>query len=84
MTVSDVRGTGNSEETSRFGTGTSAVALPIRSRIEVVVPAEQVPEVIDAILETARTGEPGDGKIFVEPILDAIRIRTGETGSVAA
>lgn len=81
LTVTDVRGCGSSpEEPSTFAGQEMLVALPVRSKIEVVVPEKLLEPVINAVIETARTGEPGDGKVFVEPILDAIRIRTGEQG----
>jgi nitrogen regulatory protein P-II 1 len=84
MTVSDVRGAGNSPETSDlFGGDPNLVALPIRAKIEVVVPEDLQEDVVNAILDTARTGEAGDGKIFIEPIADALRIRTGERGQSA-
>ncbi len=63
-----------------FGGQQQLVALPIRSRIEVVALDEQQEEIISAILANAASGEAGDGKIFVEPILDAVRIRTEERG----
>jgi nitrogen regulatory protein P-II 1 len=47
------------------------------------VPDNQVQKAVDAILKTAKTGEIGDGKIFVSAMDDAIRIRTGESGEVA-
>ncbi|HCP35657.1 MAG TPA: transcriptional regulator, partial [Deltaproteobacteria bacterium] len=52
-------------------------------KIEVVVPDERVDEVIDAIIETAKTGKIGDGKIFVSDMSNAYRIRTGESGDTA-
>lgn len=82
MNVADVRGTGNSPETSRWGAG-SVVAMPIRSRIEVVAEAALQEEIIQAILAAAQTGESGDGKIFVEPVEDVLRVRTGERGRAA-
>jgi nitrogen regulatory protein PII len=48
-----------------------------------VVPTEQVDQVVDAIVNTARTGQIGDGKIFITSIDQAIRIRTGETNNEA-
>ena len=84
MSVTEVRGTGNSEEKATFfGGEQQLIALPIRSRIEVVAPDELQDEIIEAILSQAQTGENGDGKIFVEPILDAVRVRTEERGSEA-
>jgi nitrogen regulatory protein P-II 1 len=84
MSVSDVRGTGNSLETSDwFGGDESLVALPIRSRLMVVAPTELQEEIVEAILQSAGTGENGDGKIFVERVEDAVRIRTQERGEAA-
>jgi nitrogen regulatory protein PII len=51
--------------------------------VVVVVPDEKVDAAVAAILEAARTGEIGDGKIFVTPVEQAIRIRTGDSGEVA-
>jgi nitrogen regulatory protein PII 2 len=51
--------------------------------MSIVVPAEAVSKVVETIINTNQTGKPGDGKIFVLPVLDAIRIRTGEAGEKA-
>ncbi len=83
MNVADARGTGNSPERTHWLGGGEAPALPIKSRIEVVVTDALLEPILQAIEENARTGEPGDGKIFVERIVDAIRIRTGERGETA-
>ena len=84
LSVTEVRGTGNSEERATwFGGEQQVIALPIRSRIEVVAPDALREAVVDAILEHARMGEDGDGKIFVEPVLDAVRVRTEERGEEA-
>lgn len=81
MSVADVRGTGASEEPATWFAGQeTVVAMPIKSRLEMIVPADLAEPVVQAIVEHARTGEPGDGKIFLEPIEDAIRIRTLERG----
>lgn len=81
MSVSDVRGRGNSPEKSVFFGGQELlVGLPMRSKLVVVVGDELKEAVIEAILEHARTGEPGDGKVFVEPIAEVLRVRTGERG----
>jgi nitrogen regulatory protein PII len=82
LNVTDAKGRGNSEEKEqRFMTEVDV--LRMRSRVEVVCSDELKAEVIEAILETARTGQPGDGKLFVEQIGDAMRIRTGEKGRSA-
>jgi nitrogen regulatory protein P-II 1 len=52
-------------------------------KIEVVVPDDMVEKVVKAIIDSAKTGKVGDGKIFIYPIEQAIRIRTGETGEDA-
>ncbi len=84
MNVTDVRGIGNSPEKSAWLVGDEqTVALPIKSKIEVVAPDEMLETLIETVIENARTGEPGDGKIFVERIDDAIRVRTGERGDAA-
>lgn len=79
MTVTEVRGVGDSK-LSGFDT---VISMPIRSRIEVVVPDDLQEETVAAIVESARTGETDDGKVFVEPIIDAYRIRTDERGGNA-
>jgi nitrogen regulatory protein P-II 1 len=79
LNVTDAKGRGNSEEREqRFMTEVDV--LRMRSRVEVVCDDDLKDEVVNAILETARTGQPGDGKIFIEPIREAMRIRTGERG----
>ncbi len=59
------------------------VDLLPKVRVEVIVADSQVGKVRDAIVEAARTGEVGDGKIFVSPVEDVVRIRTGEAGESA-
>ena len=79
MTVSDVRGfapTGSECEVP-CGSGVALDFVP-KVRIQIVVNDEMVQAIVDAILASARTGEIGDGKIFISTVLDAIRIRTGE------
>ena len=49
-------------------------------KVEVVVPEDQVSEVVDCLCKAARTGKIGDGKIFITEVVDSIRIRTGERG----
>ncbi|MBA4294107.1 transcriptional regulator [bacterium] len=84
LTVTDARGSGNHPEKSvNFLGQDRIVPLPIRTMIEVVVAKPLQDDVIDAITRAAHTGEPGDGKIFVENIENAIRIRTGEQNDEA-
>lgn len=83
MTVTDVRGTGSSA-VGRETIGTDyVIRLPVRLRIEMVVPDELVEPIIETVLRHAQTGQPDDGKIFVYPMEDAIRIRTEEHGADA-
>ena len=84
ISISDVRGSGNNpEKPSAFAGPDMVVPLPVRSRLVVVVPLELSEAVVEAIVNAARTGSPGDGKVFVEPILDALRVRTSEHGADA-
>lgn len=80
MTVLDVRGTGSGDSMESYGSVSFAVTLPPKIKIEIVAPDEDTDEVIEMLLTHARTGEPGDGKIFVLPAANAVRIRTGDTG----
>ncbi|HAU47529.1 MAG TPA: P-II family nitrogen regulator [Planctomycetaceae bacterium] len=81
MTVTEVRGFGRQRghtETYR-GAEYSVDFLP-KVKLEVVVNDDEVQTVIDKIMTVARTGQVGDGKIFVVALEEAVRIRTGETG----
>lgn len=81
LSVSDVRGSGNNpEKASAFASSDLLVPMPVRSRIVVVVTEEWVQPVVDAIVQAAHTGSAGDGKVFVEAVEAALRIRTGESG----
>jgi nitrogen regulatory protein P-II 1 len=81
MTVSEVKGYGRQKGHSELYRGAEYVVdfLP-KIKMEMVVTAEQVDEVVNTIAEVAATGKIGDGKIFVSDIEKVIRIRTGETG----
>ena len=83
MTVSDARGFGRQKgQVERYrGTEFRVDFLP-KSKVVVVVQDAKEDAAIKAILEAARTGEIGDGKIFVTPVERAIRIRTGDSGEV--
>jgi nitrogen regulatory protein P-II 1 len=84
MTVSEVRGFGRTGGKREVYRGSSyAVDFVPKVRIQIVADDEMVHPVIDAIVASARTGEIGDGKIFVSPVADVIRIRTGERGPEA-
>ena len=81
MTVSDVKGFGRQgghKEVYR-GAEYQVDFLP-KIKIEVVIDEDIVSEVLDAVTETARTGQVGDGKIFISSVEEVIRIRTGESG----
>ncbi|MEB3195274.1 MAG: P-II family nitrogen regulator [Cyanobacteriota bacterium] len=81
MTVTDARGFGRQKgQVERYrGTEFKVDFLP-KLKVMLIVPDEKVDAVISAISTAARTGEIGDGKIFVSPVENAIRIRTGDSG----
>ncbi len=79
MTVSQVSGRGKQKGISlQWRAGEYRVDLLPKIKIELVVLEEDVPTVLDAIMVNARTGETGDGKIFVMPVETVIRVRTGD------
>jgi nitrogen regulatory protein PII len=81
MSVSDVLGSGRQAGIVEHYRGASEVLyLRPKLRLDVVVADEDVEKAIQVILTHARSGEIGDGKIFVIPVADAVRIRTGERG----
>jgi len=84
MTVEEVKGYGRQKGHSELYRGAEYLVdfLP-KIKLEVVVDDEQLDRVVDTIIEAARTGKIGDGKIFVTTIEKVVRIRTGETGSEA-
>ena len=84
MTVTDVRGFGRQKGHTELYRGAEYVVdfLP-KLKIEIIVDDSMVERVIDAIKTSAHSGRIGDGKIFIIDIVDAVRIRTGETGSEA-
>jgi nitrogen regulatory protein P-II 2 len=80
MTVTEVRGYGRQKGHSELYRGAEyAVTFVPKIKIEVAVPTELVDKTIEAITAAAKTGQIGDGKIFVLDIDNAVRIRTGET-----
>ncbi len=84
MTVSEVRGYGRQKGHTEIYRGAEyQIHFVPKVRIEVVVPEDAAEKTVDLIAEAARTGEIGDGKIFVMPIDHAIRIRTGESDAEA-
>ena len=84
LTVTEVKGFGRQKGHTELYRGAEYVVdfLP-KAKVEVVVPDELVPRVVEAIERAAKTGRIGDGKIFVQPIDEVIRIRTGEKGESA-
>jgi nitrogen regulatory protein P-II 1 len=79
MTVSEVRGFGRQKgQTERYRGSEYTVEFLQKLKIEIVVEDNQVDMVIDKVVSASRTGEIGDGKIFVYPVDKIIRIRTGE------
>ncbi|XP_051140056.1 nitrogen regulatory protein P-II homolog isoform X2 [Andrographis paniculata] len=85
VTVSDVRGFGAQGDLTERHAGSefSEDKFIAKVKMEIVVCRDQVEEVVQMIIEEARTGEIGDGKIFLIPVSDVIRIRTGERGEQA-
>jgi len=79
MTVSQVSGRGKQKGIPlQWRAGEYRVDLLPKIKIELVVLEEDVPAVLDAIIKNARTGETGDGKIFVLPVETVVRVRTGD------
>jgi nitrogen regulatory protein P-II 2 len=84
LTVTEVKGYGRQKGHTEIYRGTEyAVSFLPKLKVEVAVASDQVDKVVDAITNAAKTGQIGDGKIFVFPIDHAVRIRTGETDADA-
>ncbi len=84
MTITEVKGFGRQKGHKELYRGAEYVVefLP-KVKIEIIVPDDSVKTVIEAIVKAASTGRIGDGKIFISPVDDAVRIRTGESGDTA-
>ena len=84
LTVTEVKGVGRQKGHTELYRGAESVVdfLP-KTKLEILAPEEQVDDIIDAIMTAAHTGRIGDGKIFVLPVADVVRIRTGEHGEEA-
>ena len=84
LTVAEVKGFGRQKGHTELYRGAEYVVdfLP-KIRIEAAVPADAVLRVVEALMQAARTGKIGDGKIFVTELEQVVRIRTGETGAQA-
>ena len=84
MTISEVKGYGRQKGHKEIYRGAEYIVdfIP-KVKMEIIVEASQVDEVIETICQAAKTGKIGDGKIFVLPIDEVIRVRTGEKGKEA-
>lgn len=84
MTVSEVKGFGRQKGHTEIYRGSEYTVdfLP-KVKLEIAVADDLVTKVVDAIVNAAQTGKIGDGKVFIIPIEEAVRIRTGEKGDVA-
>ena len=84
MTISEVKGYGRQKGHKEIYRGAEYVVdfIP-KIKIEIVVEASRVQQVLDTIREASHTGKLGDGKLFVLPVEEAVRVRTGETGKDA-
>jgi nitrogen regulatory protein P-II 1 len=84
MTITEVSGRGRQKGVPlKWGSKEYRLEFLPKLKIEVVAMDDDVPAIINAIIRGARTGEIGDGKIFIIPIDDAVRIRTGDSGNNA-
>ena len=84
MTVTEVKGFGRQKGHTEIYRGAEyAVDFLPKVKLELILPEEMVERAIETIVETARSGKIGDGKIFVYPVEQVIRIRTGETDHAA-
>ena len=84
MTISQVNGCGAQHGWKEYFRGTEVLLNMVpKVKFEIVVEDGEVDRLVEVIQDAARTGEVGDGKIFISPIEQVIRIRTGETGDAA-
>ncbi|KNZ41950.1 P-II family nitrogen regulator [Acetobacterium bakii] len=84
MNVRQVLGCGNQHGWIARNRGTSVMINMIpKIEIKIVVADDRVEEIVQVLIDTVRTGEIGDGKIFIKPVEECIRIRTGERGDIA-
>lgn len=84
ITVSNVLGCGRQKGHTQVYRGQEVITqlLP-KVKMEIVASDQKVPQILEIIMSQARTGNIGDGKIFVYPVEEVIRIRTGDTGEIA-
>lgn len=84
MTITQVMGCGNQHGWSEYYRGTEVLLNMIpKVKFELVVPAGETDRLVDLICKTTATGEVGDGKIFISPVEEVVRIRTRERGDAA-
>jgi nitrogen regulatory protein PII len=84
LMITDIVGQGNQKGITQIWRGEKyTLDLVPKVMLEMVVRDQDVPTIRQAILECAWTGEPGDGKIFIYPVEEVVRIRTGEAGEIA-
>lgn len=84
MTLTEVKGYGRQKGHTELYRGSEyQIDFLPKIKLEVVVPDRLEAQVVETIIRTAKTGQVGDGKIFVIPVDDAIRVRTGESGEAA-
>lgn len=84
MTVTEVKGRGRQLGVTESYRGSDyRIDLLPKTRLEIIVKAEDAEKVIQTIVKTAQTGDIGDGKIFISPVENVVRIRTGERGKDA-
>lgn len=84
MTISQVQGCGSQHGWKEYYRGTEVMLNMVpKVKFEIIVEDEEVDSLVELIRGTARTGEVGDGKIFIFPVEGVVRIRTGETGEAA-
>ena len=84
MTVTEVRGHGRQKGHKEIYRGMEyQVDLLPKMKVEMVVPADRAEEVIEVVMQAARSGKIGDGKVFVYDVADAVRIRNGDRGEGA-
>jgi len=84
LTVVDVKGRGRQLGVTESYRGSDyRIDLLPKTRLEIIVDDTEVEEVVQTIVKTAQTGDIGDGKIFISPVEDVVRIRTGERGEKA-
>jgi nitrogen regulatory protein P-II 1 len=84
MTVTEVRGFGRQRGHTEIYRGTEyQVDFVAKLKVEVVIPDAKLESVVEAIIRASKTGQVGDGKIFIADLVNAVRIRTGESGEEA-